>query len=251
MDRAAYLNRIGFSGEISPRLDALRDLHECHVRKVPFENLDVQNKVLIQLNENHLIEKVVTQKRGGFCYELNYLFGKLLTQLGFQVKMVSARVYDDEAPGPEFDHLALIVQTEDKRWLADVGFGDLFVTPIALDSEQVQFDGRNYFKLQKKDPETYLLSMSTDGKGFEKKYSFTLLGRVISDFQEQCDFKQFSPESYFVKNRVVTVPSSHGRKTIFNEKFISKDAAGRKDMTIEGTHHLHQILQNEFDIFLH
>ena len=56
---------------------------------VPFENLDIQNKIKIDLD--NLFDKIVIRNRGGFCYELNGLFYKLLKQIGFAVRMVSAR----------------------------------------------------------------------------------------------------------------------------------------------------------------
>lgn len=40
---------------------------------VPFENLDIMNKIEIQLDKDYLWEKVVCRRRGGICYELNGL----------------------------------------------------------------------------------------------------------------------------------------------------------------------------------
>src|SRR5271157_4958068 len=75
----------------------------------------------IRLEPPLLYEKIVVRRRGGFCYELNGLFSQLLTALGFQVQMLSARVRrDDGGFGPEFDHMLLKVELE-QPWLVDVG----------------------------------------------------------------------------------------------------------------------------------
>lgn len=243
------LDRINFNGELIPDQATLFELHECHVRAVPFENQDVQNHVEIQLDLSHLFQKVVTNRRGGFCYELNYLFYQFLKYTGFAVEMISARTYDEEALGPEFDHLALMISLKEKLWLADVGFGDLFVIPIEIVANKVQFDGRHYFKLEQT-AKTWLLLMSKDGKQYEKKYQFNTRPRDISEFEDQCRWKQYDPESYFVRNSIATLPTPRGRKSIFNEKFIVKEEGKRNDEEVKGNDHLIEILRKEFGIHL-
>lgn len=246
---AKLLQRINYQGPLRPDKETLFGLHECHVRSVPFENLDVQSKVEIKLDVPHLFHKVVTQKRGGFCYELNHLFYHLLKSAGFDVDIISARTYDDEKLGPEFDHLALIVNLDQKAWLADVAFGDLFVTPVEVIEGRDHFDGRKYFKLEGADKD-WMLWMSADGVQFEQKYQFSTVPRIIDEFEEQCQWKQFSPDSYFVKNTVVTLPTSEGRKSIFNEKLIVKENGERKEAQINGRAQLMRVLDKHFDIRL-
>src|SRR5574342_783566 len=103
MNVTEYLERITYSGEHKPSLETLNELQAAHLLTVPFENLDIHNK--IKINLAHSYDKRITRRRGGFCYELNGLFFGLLKEVGFNVKMVSARVYDAEKGfGPEFDH---------------------------------------------------------------------------------------------------------------------------------------------------
>jgi N-hydroxyarylamine O-acetyltransferase len=75
--------------------------------QVPFENLDIARERPIRLTEEALWDKIVVQKRGGFCYELNGLFAWLLRQSGFDVSYLNARVYNGQGQlGIDFDHLA-------------------------------------------------------------------------------------------------------------------------------------------------
>jgi len=127
VDVAAYLHRIHYRGPLAPTAETLRALHLAHHLAVPFENLDIHLGQPIILDEARFYDKIVRRRRGGFCYELNGLFAALLRELGFDVTTLSARVIDTQPGmiGPEFDHLVLLVQLEE-RWLADVGFGDSF-----------------------------------------------------------------------------------------------------------------------------
>jgi arylamine N-acetyltransferase len=118
----AYLDRIAYTGPLVPTADVLRDLHRAHLFTVPFENLDIALGRKIVCDENGFVQKIVEQRRGGFCYELNGAFAALLRAIGFEVTLLSARVpREDGTDGPEFDHLALRIDLGES-WLADVGF---------------------------------------------------------------------------------------------------------------------------------
>src|SRR5437762_14222540 len=92
MHVGAYLQRINYRGSPEPNAQTLRELHRAHMLTVPFENLDIHLGRPITLGQAALFDKIVTRRRGGFCYELNGLFAALLRALGFDVTMLSARV---------------------------------------------------------------------------------------------------------------------------------------------------------------
>src|SRR5262245_33969275 len=139
MDVQTYLNRIEYSGSRTPGFETLRQLHLAHLLTVPFENLSIHAREPIVLNDAALFQKIVTRRRGGFCYELNGLFSALLRELGFDVSMLSAQVARDDGEfTPDFAHMTLLVSLEKDRWLADVGFGDSFVEPFPLELENEQ-----------------------------------------------------------------------------------------------------------------
>ncbi|MFB7075296.1 arylamine N-acetyltransferase, partial [Streptomyces sp. NPDC056290] len=129
-----YLRRLGAGHPARPTVDALRDLHLRHLRTVPFENLSIHLGEEIVLDGERLLDKVVRARRGGFCYELNGAFAVLLTELGYDVTLLAARVYGEgDRLGIPYDHLALRVRTVDGGdWLADVGFGAHFHLPLAF-----------------------------------------------------------------------------------------------------------------------
>src|SRR4029077_20268802 len=150
MDVQAYLQRIHYvepltPGVYRPSVDLLRSLHRAHLFTVPFENLDIYLGRQIVCDESRILHKIVNEKRGGFCYELNGAFAALLRALGFRVTLLSCRVArEDGSYGPEFDHLTLRVDLEEP-WLADVGFGECFLEPLRLESRlEHEQSGRVY-----------------------------------------------------------------------------------------------------------
>ena len=87
-----YLERIHAPRPAGPSGDGLRSLHAAHLHAVPFENLSIHIGEVIRLDQEALLDKLLTRTRGGFCYELNGGFALLLGALGFDVTMLAARV---------------------------------------------------------------------------------------------------------------------------------------------------------------
>jgi len=114
MDTDAYLERIGYTGAREPTAGLIRRLHRAHMLAVPFENLDIQLGRPIELSVPAFYDKIVRRRRGGFCYELNGLFGWLLQQLGIGVTLLSGRVYHQGEPGPDFEHALLLVEAGER-----------------------------------------------------------------------------------------------------------------------------------------
>lgn len=92
MNIEAYLERINYRGLLAPTAETLRCLQVAHLLTVPFENLSIHRKEPIVLETEALFGKIVERRRGGFCYEANGLFAALLSNLGFEVKMLAAEV---------------------------------------------------------------------------------------------------------------------------------------------------------------
>src|ERR1700712_2686623 len=127
----AYLERIGTSWPTALTPEALATLMQAHLATVPFENLSIHLGEPVDLDEHALMDKLVSRRRGGFCYELNGGFAALLRHLGFEVTRLAARVHTPAGLGPPFDHLTLRVDL-DEPWLVDVGFGKFVASPVPL-----------------------------------------------------------------------------------------------------------------------
>src|SRR5688572_4103465 len=114
MNVEEYLQRIGLDGRtVGADAESLRVLQRSHLLSVPFENLDIHWKRPITIDTAKFYDKIVGEKRGGFCYELNGAFNELLRSLGFQTRLVSARVFNGSEHGPGYDHAAIIATLGD------------------------------------------------------------------------------------------------------------------------------------------
>lgn len=245
-----YLTRIKYAGNLAVDVHTLQQLHECHVLSIPFESLDIFWKRPIQLTIQTLFRKVVENRRGGFCYELNYLFYRLLIDLGFNAAMVSSRIIDRGGQlGPEFDHMSIVVKLE-QLWLVDVGYGDLFLKPIEIKDGNIVRDKFRYYQICHLENEKYSLNESKSGSDFQLRYEFTVKQRTIEDFYDQCYHKQYSKESFFVQNRVCTMPSASGRVTIINDRLIKRWGDMKEESKISTEIQFDQIIEQEFGIKL-
>jgi N-hydroxyarylamine O-acetyltransferase len=231
---AEYLQRIGYSGLLDPSAETLRALHRAHMLAVPFENLDIHLGRPIVLELPRLYAKIVNQRRGGFCYELNGLYCWLLRELGFRVEMLSARVCNGGAPGPEFDHMALLVHLED-RHLADVGFGDSFIEPLRLDEagEQVQ---RGVGYRVERDGDIWRMLERQPGAEWMAMYQFTLQPRQLSDFAAMCAWQQTAPESHFTQKRLCSLATPEGRVTLSDLRLIVTRNGEREERMLTPDH---------------
>jgi N-hydroxyarylamine O-acetyltransferase len=126
----AYFARTGYTGLRSPTLATLNGIIAAHAQTIPFENLDVLLGRGINLEPAAVEQKLVHQKRGGYCFEQNSLLLHVLQALGFTVKPISARVRLQRPRDftPPRTHLFLRVEIDGESWLADVGIGSLSLT---------------------------------------------------------------------------------------------------------------------------
>jgi N-hydroxyarylamine O-acetyltransferase len=248
VDHAAYLARIGIRGSVSTSAEDLRRLQVAHLLAVPFENLSIHWGEPIVLNEAALFDKIVTRRRGGFCFELNGLFAALLRELGFQVELLSASVADKEGRfGPEFDHLTLLVTLEE-RWLVDVGFGDSFVEPLRLDERAEQVQGRSRFRIDR-DAERRHPVVRRDGDGpWRAQFRFDLQPRALGDFAERSRYHQTSPESHFTLRPFCSKAAVGGRRILNGMRWSVIECGERVDQEIADEREWAATLLREFAI---
>jgi N-hydroxyarylamine O-acetyltransferase len=245
----AYLDRIAYSGPLTPTADVLRNLHRAHLLAVPFENLDIALGRKIVCDESAFIRKIVERQRGGFCYELNGAFAALLRAIGFQVTLLSARVpREDGSESPEFDHLALRIDL-DEPWLADVGFGDSFLEPLALQSGvERSHNGRTYRVV---DYANLLRMERAEHDGvWKRQYSLTLTPRSLDDFAAMCHYHQTSPESPFTRKNVCSKATTDGRITLADRRLIITRHGIREERLLGSDEEQSAALKEYFQILL-
>jgi N-hydroxyarylamine O-acetyltransferase len=248
-DINAYLDRIAYAGPTAPTLETLRALHRSHHLSVPFENLDIHLGREIVLDEQRQFDKIVTRQRGGFCFELNGLFARLLRELGFRVTLLAARVWDGTRAdfGPEFDHLLLRVDL-DEPWLADVGFGDSYLEPIRLSTDEQQ-DGERSYRLDP-DGERLVLMERRPDQAWQPQYRFSLTPRRLPEFAGMCRHHQTSPDTHFTRQRVVSRATPDGRITLSDDRLITTRHGRRDERRLAGPEAVRAALRAYFGVDL-
>ena len=248
MNVAQYLSRINL-GEtrLDVNLPSLRSLQRAHLLAIPFENLDIHWKRPITIDPARFFSKIVEQRRGGFCYELNGLFNDLLRGLGFRTRLVSARVFNGNEHGPEFDHAAIIVTIDDDEYLADVGFGAFTAEPLRFALDDEQQDANGTFLIRKREDDYFEVLKREDGR-WRSEYIFRDAARDLVEFSEMCDFQQYSPQSHFTKGKLCSIMTDSGRKTLTDKSFIVTMEGRKDEMSITSEDTFNTVLKREFGI---
>jgi N-hydroxyarylamine O-acetyltransferase len=247
MNVDAYLARIAYGGSREPTAETLKQLHLAHLLSVPFENLDIHLGHPIGLSPASFYDKIVRRRRGGFCYELNGLFGWLLEQLGFAVVMLSARVYDGDQPGPEFDHLVLLVDAGE-RMIADVGFGDSFLEPLRFETGVEVVQRGSAYRLTGSGADR-VLERRHDAD-WEPQYIFSLTPRRLTEFSAMCERQQTSSASHFTRKTVCSLATPDGRITLSNSRLITTAGGRRVERDIGNVDEYLTLLATHFGIDL-
>ena len=202
MELAAYLHRICFDGSARPDLATLRAIHRAHQYAVPFENLDVLLHRPIVLDAEANYNKIVGQRRGGWCYQLNGVMGWALEQIGFDVMRMSAGVMRVRVGDAQLgNHLCLLVGL-DQRYLVDVGFGGGLVEPLPLKTSERE-DRPYRLGLTELDDGYWRFAEIAHGAGDASSFDFRVAPADEALLARKCQFLQTDPASPFVQNLVV------------------------------------------------
>ncbi len=245
---SAYLARINCDADVSPCLPTLRKLHLAHIFSVPFENLSIARGEPIVLTDSALFDKIVTRRRGGFCYELNGLYCNLLRSIGFNTVKIAARVMRPHGSfGPPGDHMAILVNLE-KRWLVDVGFGEEFRAPLEIDTPETQSVGGAYYRIEPDSNNDFVLSKFNENGEWIPKYRFSEEPRDYSEFEEMCDWHRVSPDAPFTHGDFCVRSTSRGHLVLTRNKFIEVDSTYRQEIAVESEEHYLELLANQFGI---
>lgn len=228
VDVAAYLSRIGYEGGLSPTLATLKGLHEAHVGAIVFENVNPLSGQPVNLDSASLEDKIVRQGRGGYCFELNLLFGDLLREMGFAVTPLIARVWMGVRAPRQRSHSFLKVDIDGEPWIADVGFGGTgLLEPIPLRAgAEVELPLAS-FRLQQ-EGELWVMQSSLPTRWFDL-YGFTLEPQERIDFEAPNYFIATHPSSPFTKNLVLAKVERGRRIRLVNRQLTIMTEKGAEE----------------------
>jgi len=249
-DSGKYLERIGMGPIKKADKETLDRLVLAHLRSVPFENLDVYDlHADIALGIPELYDKIVTRRRGGYCFELNAAFTALLQSLGYNCVPIAVRVVWHATCFMPLSHRGTIVTIDGVRYFVDVGFGGPSAqSALLLDERGEQPSGPNVFVIDKTDEGT-AISYLADGEKV----------RTLLFYEEPCnpvDFLALNEytskfhASLFRQVRLLNLLTETGVKTISDNVFKIHSGGDTIEETLDTEEKFKNTLKNHFGIVI-
>jgi len=247
---AAYFDRIGYSGPQQATSETLHALHRLHPQVIPFENLDALRGRTPRLDLASVFAKLVSARRGGYCYEHNLLFRAVLDTLGFETTGLAARVlWNDPAGMMPRTHMMLLVETPDNTWLADVGFGSMTLSaPLLFDTGREQATPHEPFRLDLIERGDFLLQVKL-GDAWRPVYRFDLEPQFPADYAMANHYVSTYPESIFVDHLIVARVMPGQRQTLFDTTLTQRGTSESK-RELTSAEELRGVLQDTFGLAL-
>ncbi|WCE31608.1 arylamine N-acetyltransferase family protein [Vibrio sp. SCSIO 43137] len=227
----SYFHRIGLSDKPTASLDSLKQIHRLQHKSMPFENFDVVNGKAIKLTEEALVQKLVRENRGGYCFELNGLLYSVLNTIGFQVRPLLGRVHlSEQATGR--GHRVNLVTIDDKQWLVDAGFGAQTPRePLPLElNKTLSTDIQTFRFIEDKH---YGVMLQTEGEdGWSNMYSLDMGHVCQGDIDYGNHYTSTSPDSVFTNKCVASLRTESGAITLLNNRLKIKEGDSSREMIL-------------------
>ena len=249
----AYLKRVGYAGPQVPTLATLRAIHALQPAAIPFEGLDPFLQRPVPLDLASLQAKLVHQRRGGYCFELNILMGAALQSLGFSVTKLAGRVRwmaPPDRPHSPRTHTLLRVDLDEGAFLADVGFGGHLVAgPIRPERDVEQATPASVVRLSGTD-QTYMLQALLP-KGWQDMYLFTLEPQHAIDYEVANWFTSTHPSSLFRAALLAERLTPERRISLFNTKVTERrPGVAASERILANAGELAEVFDRDFGVTL-
>lgn len=243
-----YFERIGFEGPASPTLDTLKTLHRKHTEKIPFENLNPFLGIEVKLDLQSLEQKMIYNKRGGYCFEQNLLFREVLRSIGFNAKGLAARIRWNK-PEDEMTsrgHMLLLIEIKNQKYIADVGFGGLtLTTPLRLETGITQETPHEQYRLVRNEDDFLMQTLVRDE--WKDVYQFNLVENYVPDYEVTNWYLSNHPESHFVTGLIAARPTPGRRYALRDNRFSIHHLDGETEkQTLETTGEIREVLKTHF-----
>lgn len=237
VDLPRYLARIGYDGPLAPTLEVLRALQAAHIAAIPFEALDVLTGGGVDVDSAAVDAKLIDQRRGGYCYEQNGLFLRVLRTIGFDAEARLGRVrwmLADNAPTTARSHLVVRVMLNGRPWLADVGFGAAAPTaPLALDDSDPQPTVHEAYRIRQSHAEGSgeWLVEALLGDSWAAMYVFDDVPQQPIDIAVANWYTATHPSSHFRHQLIVARATGEARYVLRDNRLTVRFTDGRVEQS--------------------
>jgi N-hydroxyarylamine O-acetyltransferase len=246
IDLDAYFDRIGWGDATTHGYATLAALLQAHMAHIPFENFDVLLGRPPRLDLEGLQAKLVTARRGGYCFEQATLFAAVLEALGFAPRRHSARVVL-QAPRTESPrtHMFLTVPLPEATFVVDPGFGLLAPRdPVPLE-EEAKVVGESETHWMARDGDLWVLRVQTPDKTVDAWVS-TLEPDHAVDFEMANHYTSTHPSSGFVNRLMLRAITAEGRVAVMNREVTIWRGRDRQSAQLGDRSALRALLSEHF-----
>ena len=246
MDLQAYFDRIGYT-DGGTDTERLFRLHRAHLLSIPFEALDVYNGKTISLQPEDLMKKLVTEKRGGYCFEMNALFYEAVKALGIPIYGVLARVAVGPGGFGAHSHRMNLARADGVRWICDVGFGgDCPFEPLKLEPGLEQRVHGCVYRVVRGEAVQYSVQILQNGE-FSDMLGFDDIPALPVDFEMSNFYTNCHPTSGFRNFLMLNRFTEEGRASMFNLSLnlVTAEGSSRRELSWE---ELPEVLKTHFGL---
>lgn len=259
-DPGAYLDRIGLAEPPAPDAGGLALLQAAHRRAIPFENLDIPLGRGVSLDPAHVFDKLVTARRGGYCFEQSSLYLAALHALGFEARALLARVWLGAIGVPPRTHTLNLVTIDGEDWISDVGFGGSDVPPLRLmggaEAEtadgarhRLHFDPDHGWMLERRGPRVAADDRAPPGDDWYRQYSFSTEEVAPADLEMANHWTATRPGTRFTTRVIVSLVPAGGFLSLV-DRTLSVSGPTNEKIVIETPGQYRALLESAFGIAL-
>lgn len=232
-------------------INYISELQKNHIETIAWDTIDLYLKRKINLSPHAILEKFLSERGAGVCYELNGAFYHLLESLGFEVHLVSVHVHGHNNNVFNFKidtHVAIILKFNEKLYLVDVGWGDSYRKPVPLEKNIIFSDNTGKYKLSfKKNLGKYELEKFCND-AWRRQYSFSLEKRELDSFYENLNIIYHDPAHEIHRQLNCDKPNKNGAFYLKNDEFTIKEGDKIEKNSFENYGGIQNILIKFFGI---
>jgi N-hydroxyarylamine O-acetyltransferase len=226
-----YLARIGYTGPVAPTLEVLAALQAAHIAAIPFEAIDALTGTGIDIGADAVDAKLIGRRRGGYCFEQNGLFLRVLRTIGFAAEGLLGRVrwmLPDDAPPTPRTHMVVRVMLGGRPWLTDVGFGAAVPpAPLAMDSEEPQPTRHESYRILRHG-EAWQVAALIEGQ-WRTLYRLDHMSPPAIDYEVGNWYTSAHPDSHFRRQLIAARTSAEARYGLRDNRLTTRLVDGRFD----------------------
>ncbi|OYW88560.1 MAG: hypothetical protein B7Z20_02240 [Sphingobium sp. 32-64-5] len=238
-DLPAYLHRIGLDAAPPVTVAGLAHLVRAHRMAIPFENLDILLGRGVSLAPQAIFDKLVSGRRGGYCFEQNALFHRALLAMGFAGRPLMGRVWLGVEPGtvPPRTHQLELVTLDGRPWIADAGFGGSLTPPLPLAEGEgpagpdgvrfrLRVDRDHGWTLERLGVPSFMEVDPAEAARWQAQYSFSMDTAFPVDLEMGNHWTATRPATRFTSGIMVHRITGDGYASLVGNRLKRRDAQG-------------------------